>query len=454
MSTEVLFRRRTAQILVTLSVVALAMSVYLLIFATDPIKVDSAGADTYSVSALGYRALVELLESDVPVLISRQDSAHKAKPQSPLLILEPSGQPDRIERLKVLLEVASKRQITTVVVLPKWTGKAKSDREEWVERVDLRPGTEPARVVREAFALDTELANGVQRPVGLTGAWRGESAELGEWIQLTERPQLLARFDEDLVEVLGLDQGMLIARSADERLWVIADPDLLNTAGLGRGDNALAVRTLLVDRLAPEALIVDEVLHGFGETRNLWRELIRFPLICVTLHCLALAVFALWATTSRFGRPLEAPSRLPPGKLTLVDNTARLLSLSGDLKRGLKRYLELTVRHTAGRYLVGRYSGGRYSGGPYAGGGGYVARRQTPGDKGSTGSSGLHSQVAYLAALGRDRGVSEDLEHLATRIARWSTKKIDARQALDVARALHRWRKEMLDGPSGHSPAR
>ena len=76
--------------------------------------------------------------------------------------------------------------------------------------------------------------------------------------------------------VLGAERGALVARSQDGLLWLVSDPDVLNTAGLARGDNAVLAHALVVGLLEPESLVVDEVLHGYGQKHNLWRALIRF----------------------------------------------------------------------------------------------------------------------------------------------------------------------------------
>ncbi len=417
MSGEGIFRRRTAAVLAVLSAATLAVTLFYLVFPELPNEIRSIGADTFSVSALGYHALVELLKQDVPVLVSRQDSAHKARPGTPLLVLEPSGRSDRIERLERQLEIARRRGVTTLVVLPKWHGSPMTRREEWVGQVRLLPAGEPAAVLAAALDVDAPAEEIVVRSTQ-PGSWHGELAELGIEPEIVRSPQLLAPNlvgDRELSVVLGAGRGALVIRSRDGLLWVVSDPDVFNTAGLARGDNPVLARALLVDLLEPESLVIDEVLHGYGQEPNLWRALLRFPLICVTLHLLALLALLLWATTSRFGRPLPAPSRLPPGKLTLLDNTARLLSLGGDVKHSLKRYLELTVRRAAIRWGV-------------AGG-------------------SLRQQVERLGALSTSRGVSEDLEQLATRIVRWPAKDTEPRKALALARGLHRWRKETLDGP-------
>ena len=226
--------------------------------------------------------------------------------------------------------------------------------------------------------------------------WTGPLADVGGIPEIVRTPQLM-RPDPDLSVVLGSDRGALVAHSQDGFVWVVSDPDVLNTAGLARGDNPVLAHALLIGLLVPESLVVDEVIHGYARQHDLWRALIRFPLSCVTLHLLALAAVALWATTSRFGRPLPAPSRLPPGKLTLLDNTARLLALGGDVKRGLTRYLELTVRRA---------------------------------EPGATAAGGLRGQVGRLAALGRRRGASEDLEQLAGRVMRAPAAGMEPRQAL------------------------
>ena len=400
MSDEAIFSRRGAQVLSAVSAVTLAVTLYFMVFGEASVEITSAKADSFSRSALGYRALVELLENEVPVLVSRQHSEHKASPTTPLLLLEPPAYADALERLGRMIEVVRTRGVPTVVVLPKWYGfRSRSDR-GWVSRVVSLPVDEPREVLRTVLGEESKAD-----VVRFAESFPAGDARL-------PAPQLIR--GEGLETVIGQGGHALVARVSDSQLYVISDPDLLNTAGLVRDGNALVVHELLLGRLSPQAFVIDEVLHGYGRAESLWNALLEFPLICVTLHLATCLLLGLWATTARFGRAQEPPSRLPPGKLTLVENTGRLLALAERGKYAVEHYLQLTVRRAARR----------------------VALPQAP----------LRQQVDRLAELGRRRGLGEDCENideLARGVARLPSERVEPRRALDLSRALHRWRQSL-----------
>lgn len=409
MTDEAIFSRRAAWGLTVAGGVTLGLTLLYMIFGDPAGEVDVLGANSFSRSALGYRALVEVLEHEVPVVVSRLASEHKASPSAPLLLLEPPAHRDGLVRLARVLETARGRLVPIVVVLPKWRGWRESGVVDdapagWVSRVELLALEEPQQVLATLLGdAEAEGTTEVRRGAAVRGA---AAADLSY-------PQLIRSSRLETVVPYGGDA--LIARLPDAEVYVIADPDLLNTAGLGRGDNALLVHELLIGRLAPEALVVDEVLHGFGRSQTIWRALLDFPLICVSLHLTALLAATLWATTGRFGRPLRPPPRLPPGKLTLLDNTARLLTLAERSHHAVERYLELTVRQAARRASL------------------------PP-------QMGLRQQIERLSELGRRRGLAEDLGHLAWCVDQLPLEEVEAPRALALAHALYGWRKEMFDG--------
>src|SRR5207245_1471038 len=128
------------------------------------------------------------------------------------------------------------------------------------------------------------------------------------------------------------DEGLLVALTPSGVL-VVADPDLVNTAGLGRGSNAAIARHLFVDVLGAKGLVVDETLHGFSHAPSIWGELFDFPLALVTLHLAAVAALAVWAALGRFGKAQKVPPRVAPGKRALIENTAALLGYGGHATR-------------------------------------------------------------------------------------------------------------------------
>ncbi len=416
MRSEAIFSRRMAYGLALAGGLTFAVTLFYVIFSETPRDIASAGADSFSRSALGHRALVELLADAVPVVVSRQRSLDKASPTTPLLVLEPSTDPEGLRRLTQMVETARARRVPLVVVLPKWRGSRMAENPDWVSRVALLAEERPLEVLRAALGRDEVPRDAIRRRREPEPASDGDTAQLPV-------PQLIRI--PGLETVIAYGRDALVARLPETALYLISDPDLLNTAGLARGENARLVRQLLVVRLSAQALVIDEVLHGYGLTETIWTALLRFPLICVSLHLTALLTLVLWATTARFGRPLEPPSRLPPGKSTLLENTARLLGLAERSKYALDRYLRLTVGHAARRSAVAS-------------------------------DLAFPQQLERLSVLGRRRELREDLGMLAWKIDRLPDDDAEPRKVLELARSLYLWRKEFLDGSGSErsQPAR
>ncbi len=425
-----LFSAKTGRRVLAVVAVGFAITLFALVL-VPPEEDVSAQADPYSVSALGYAALVEWLETQVPTLVSRSYSVERASPERPLLLLEPS--PGSGRNLGALLETALEKKIPTVLVLPKWRGRPRADRPEWVERVDF----ESVRGVESVL----EAALDVVHPSGDGEDWRvrvhrgdPEDGGGGGTEQTPERwtwnlpgepvapslpePQLLDPGQAPLDALVETADGrVLAARFPDASLILVSDPDFLNTSGLAGGDNARVAQRLLIEELQPRAFVVDASLHGYVPTESIWRGLLEPPLVYLFLQGLLLAVLGAWAGVGRFGRPEALAPRVPPGKTTLIDHGARILARGRHRKHTLERYLRLTVHRAAERL-------------------------------GARPRAGLRAQVTALAELGRRRGVETDVEDLARRVARLPSRGSPKREELETAHDLWTWRKEMTDGDS------
>jgi hypothetical protein len=368
----------------------------------------SFAPDSFSRSAVGHRAFVELLRSlGRQVIVSRHDTAGKGGEGAIVALLEPRVGPDDAAR-KALVDRVNGAAPLLLVVLPKRGALPDPARPRWVASAELLPLADPQRVL-DALHLDAKVV----RPERAPAAWRGALAG-----PTLERPQLLV--SERLVPLVESDEGVLAGEWADEtwRTVVLADPDVLATHGLARGDNA-ALALALLARLGPEALpvVVDETLHGFDQQPSLVRELLRFPLVLATVSALLAAALLAWAAAVRFGRPRPPEPALAPGKLFLVEASAGLLRHGGD------------ARHAAAAYLRAAKD--------------EVARRLRP--AGDASRSDL-----WLARAAAARGRGEALAALEERVRRLAARRRGGEEeAVRVAQAIHRWREEMTDGAHG-----
>lgn len=332
------FSKPTLVVVIAVAAVSLVVAAALTVLGDDlGSKEPSAGADSYSVSAIGHRGLVELLgKLDIPVLKSRSESGGKAL-QGVLVIAEPTVSDEASkERLRALVASAPR----VLIVLPKWYGSAPRGA-EWIDEANLLPESELDDVLI-ALGVDTRVV----RRTAPVPAHHWTAPELGiERPPLRlQRAQLLTAADDGWTLAGDGVSALVVRHERDEgELWILGDPDILNNHGLRHPANALFAITLLDDVRDGGPVVLDEVIHGYAQQPSLLRTLFRFPLVLATLQVLICALLAVWAAMVRFGPRRAAPPPLAPGKDFLIQNTAALLHYGGHHADALRRYLVQSV---------------------------------------------------------------------------------------------------------------
>ena len=439
------FSRRAALWLAAAAGLSLLATLVLPVVLGDTPEEVTRAPNAYSRSAVGHHAFVAVLrELGLPVLVSRYRSASRSGPDQPLIIAEPADH-DEAE-LEAMVAEGLGRGAAVVVVLPKWDpdswdppkgeeGAAGASVPGLSAPEERAPSLVPeAEVTRVLWAAERGLARhwGQAAPAEAYGedvvlrgapaaAWDGPLAARG-------RPQLaplqaLALRDY-LVTALGAGERVVIGGWADATgepmgLWVLTDPELFNTMGLGAGDNAVLAWRFFVDTLGARGLVFDEVVHGFKRPPSIWSDLFTFPLVVVTFHLAGLLLLALWAAGARFGKPEPLPPRIAAGKGALIANTANLLAVGGHAGYTVREYLRATLRAVARDLALPPHLGD-------------------------------DERLATLTRLAAERGVAIDPSDLAHRAAQVGDRKRDARRALALARRIYRFRQEMCDGQRQH----
>lgn len=420
-----LFAARTMAWIVGLSVASFLLAFVMAAYG-DALRSDvSPWADSYSRSAIGHRALAETLaRSGVDARRRTGRLGDQPGPDAPLLLLEPGG--GRLtgswDGVADLLDDAYARDAAAVLALPKWTGVPDENRLRLAGALPLPLATTVRRMNAELEDILYEpLEVGRDEGVGTTTcrAAVGDDGPrpLVEYEVDVRDLQLLAP-SRDLVPVVECDDGLLVADVSDledRRVRLIADPDVLNNHGLGRGDHAALVRDVVVSGLGASAVVLDETIHGHGVSESLVREALSFPLVLVVAHGLLAVGAVVWAGARRFGAPRPPAPPYTDGKRVLIDNAAQLLALGRHSAESLERYFSRTLRAVAARFGM------------------QVDRSPDV-------------LVPELQRLSDARGVDISLDAIRRRI-REGLPSDD--HAVRLARHLHRWRKEMTDGP-GH----
>jgi hypothetical protein len=399
------FRRRTVVILSVVAGLSLASALLWGVFGGEIGPVRSAQADAFSRSALGHSAFVALLRQlRIPVVLSRNDSAGKARHSTLLVVAEPRlGDAAQERALRLVIGPAS----AALLVLPKWQGVEDAERPGWISAANL-VGRDEVEQVLDAAGIGARL---VRVPAGEPVGWDAGGIAVRPSIVM---PQLLE--GGGLEPVIRCRQGILAgwAPTRAGRMLVLADPDLLSNHGLLRPGNAAAAIDILEEaRRGREAVVIDETLHGFGRDPGFFRMLFDYPLVLASIQSLLVVAVLLWAAMGRFGAPEPHRPDLEEGKETLVENIAMLLRLGDHSAHALERYLGFAVAEVRAALHV-----------PDA----LPAPRAAEWLDGNAAARGLDLRLADLEAdVGRVG---------ARRLPR----------ALPVALRIHRWRKEMVRG--------
>jgi hypothetical protein len=140
----------------------------------------------------------------------------------------------------------------------------------------------------------------------------------------------------------------------DPKVWLLADPDLLNNQGLKNLDNARAGVAILEAASAggSRTILFDVTLAGFERGRGFGKLMLQPPYLAATLCAVAAGLLMAFHALARFGQPRRRGRAIALGARALVDNSA-------DLVRMARKEHELAPAYAAlVRALVARSAGG------------------------------------------------------------------------------------------------
>lgn len=294
---------------------------------------NTAGDHPYSTSAIGYNGLIQLLEyQGYPVEISRLERTLTASDWGVLVVtLSPWGMDKKLE------DFAPGR--TTLVVLPKWIGL--TDRLNPKKQRDTRFAD--ARDINDLL----ETLN-IEAEIGRIDIPASTRTPFGSLVLEPDVKMQVLRGD-DMQTLVAAGDGALVAYLPDRDIYILADPDMLNTFGLSRRDNArFAVQMLDFLRYDyDEPIVFDATLHGFTRSENLLQMLFDIPFIGATLTALASGILLGWAAFIRFGPPNREDRAIALGKQALADNSAALITMARRETRMAPGYLNMIRRRVA-----------------------------------------------------------------------------------------------------------
>jgi len=378
----------------------------------------TAGNDSFSSSALGHRAFAELLSrSGITVKRRRSHRIGALGDSTALVLAEPKREREGgldAEEFRALTMAAVDRHFPIVIVLPKRVGGEDENHPGWIGAAEVMHPDSVLALMRRFMPLrDLTIKRRGQYSGACSTSW-------GERLAVSLSP---AQFITGrLTPVVTCDAGVLVGRmrfsttdgdsTSGSEIYLVSDPDLVNTVGLGSAENAGVVSGLLLSRLHARTVWFDETLHHPVLSMSLATEMLRYPLVLALVQSLLLLGFIIAASVTRFGKARETR---PPdeSKRALVNSIAGLLSATGRPAETLGAYLSQSLRDTAERYGL-------------------------PADL------RLEEAATRLAKIARSRGVHRDISHLSYLVD--GLKQSSERQSqavLRVAQEIHRWHGDM-----------
>jgi hypothetical protein len=395
-----IFSARTAIILAVVGVFAFSAFVTLLAFTGGTPQNVDCRPNVYARCAIGFAGLAEAIGADgAPAVVSRNAPLAQGRSEGLLIATpEPGGGAD-VAGLGFGGPV--------LVVLPKWETTPDPNNPNWADKAGLvAPADMPFKDSLQG--LGVRRLQGVARPQlwGQRGTpLEGASLLPGPIDQL----QTLTA-PNGWVPVLTDNAGnVVMAEAPGTRIFVLSDPDLLNTQGLASvdtfADAGVLIRSL---RNGDGPVIFDATLDGFKNDKNPLRLMFDPPFLAVTL-CLAGALLLVgFQSLFRFGAVRRPVRALALGKEALTDNSAQLIRLARREARMAPGYVALNQKAAA-----------RAVGAP----------KELAGE----------ALVGFLDRVGAQRGLTDTLAGMTAEAAT-----VSGRAALTgLAARLYRWRLEM-----------
>lgn len=320
---ERLFSPKTVLWMVLVSVFAFCGFMALSAYAPDLASGSDGRAHALSKSAIGYGGMVELLKHlGEPVLVTR-GKPPPIEGDRGLLVLTPERGTDPKDIMKVRFAGP------ILLVLPKWDPQPDALHAGWVIKGDAMDSKTLAKLV-EPLSGSVVIARrkGVSAPV----LGHGESAQFLRTTSL--RPgkveDLQTISGADLIPVLNDETGRtVLALSKKRAMFVLSDPDLINTHGLADVSTARTAFAILRQLRGPSGPVVfDVTLNGFERGRSLLRVALEPPFLGATLCLLAAAALMGLHAVARFGPPARSERELALGPKALADNSAALVRMA------------------------------------------------------------------------------------------------------------------------------
>jgi hypothetical protein len=330
-SAESAFNARTMLLIVAVGVLAFVATLVLGAYAPDLRSGRNGGTHALSNAATGFSGLVRLADATGrnPRIVRSESELDGEQ----LTVITPDH---GWTQLGDILERRGPR--ATLLVLPKWETTSDRQNTGWVRVSGLLPAADPARTLypKTPFGITREKTKGEPLRVVDAAAAPPDLKFLAPRILQTVQ-------SKELHPLIVNQRGAIVLGQLASRLYVLADPDLINNHGMGDERQARAALALLdyLNSTDADAVLFDVTANGLGRSRSPLKLAFDPPFLAVTLTIFAAMLLAGWQALVRFGPVQRRERAIAFGKAALVDNSAALIRKAGREAHLGNRYVEL-----------------------------------------------------------------------------------------------------------------
>jgi hypothetical protein len=324
-SSQSAFSPMTMMIMVLVGVVCLAGIALLSAFEPEMKSGNDGQAHALSKSSVGYLALTRLMAgSGFEVDLNRRGLEGGSNDYSTVVLA-----PNLNTQGEQILDFY--RDGPTVIILPKWFVLPDKKKRGWSQLYDTIPTLDTFDILPADLKSGSKLEE-AKTPSAIALNYRSADGENEDNFGTTKPIRSLRTLSGPKWSaiVAGPNGGAVIAKYKETNLYVVADPDIFNNAGISTLGNAQLAETFFYDMASDEdegPLVFDLTLNGFQKKPNLGRLMIQPPLLGATLCFVLAAVLVALQAATRFLPPKETVRVVALGKRALADNTAGLIRM-------------------------------------------------------------------------------------------------------------------------------
>jgi hypothetical protein len=321
------FSFTTMLAMVLVGVVCLAGIALLSAFEPEMKTGNDGQAHALSKSSIGYLALSRLMDGAGFSVDLNRRGLEDGENDYDTVVLAPTPMTDADSILDFY------RDGPTVIILPKWLAQRDKQKRGWAQLIMPLTTEDTFDILPADLRSDAKLTQAAG-PTSVTLTYRNAlTDDVSEFGKTKPIKSLRTISGSKWIPIItGPSGGAVIAKYKETNVYVVADPDIFNNAGMASLTNAKLAETFFFDIASEEGdtlLVFDLTLNGFQKTPNLGRLLVQPPLLGATL-CLVLAsILVAIQAAIRFLPPKEMTRAVALGKKGLADNTAGLLRMGG-----------------------------------------------------------------------------------------------------------------------------